>query len=150
MTLCFPRAQEEEDDGEGGEPKKAKVSRKARQSPVKYKKRTAVPFDSPGKEPLDADGLPKDKKVMQKEHNAWLERVRMHAAQCLETVKLRKGIEARTLNRILMSVCDEDPDVRQQLRKLGFMQQERHLAKMEVVRVSFELPLSLVPCTFSV
>jgi hypothetical protein len=50
-----------------------------------------------------------------------------------EAVKLRRGCEARVMNRVLMHLAEELPDFRDQLRGLGFMKQERHVAKREVV-----------------
>ena len=37
------------------------------------------------------------------------------------------------MNRVLMHLAEELPDFRDQLRGLGFMKQERHVAKREVV-----------------
>ena len=99
-----------------------------RRSPVKRKRRTNVPFNDPSLDP-DSDGNPKDETRKGKERKLWHQAVHNHTADVSRVLGLRAGIEPRVMNRIALGMSLEQ---REQLRNLGFMQQEVYLAKKQV------------------
>ena len=45
-----------------------------------------------------------------------------------------------------MTICEKNPEVREQLRTLGFLRQERHIAMKQVVNMQRRLQLTREAC----
>ena len=90
-------------------------------------------WDSPGaKPPPGTVETPEERKARKLEHDVWVAAVRNQTNLAVDVAMARVGVEARIANRLLLKLCDELPGFIDQLRTLGFLQREHHVAKCEV------------------
>lgn len=90
-------------------------------------------WESPGAElPPGTAETPDERKVRKLAHEAWGTAIRNQTNLAVDVVMARVGVEARIANRMLLKLCDEIPGFIDQLRTLGFLQREHHVAKCDV------------------
>ena len=111
--------------------------KKRKRSPLVRGRHTLpVPFDDPSArkagDPPDTEAQTKQRA---KEHKAWMQRCADHAKSVVEAVKLRPGIEARSMNRAYLQLCEEIPAFRKQMRDLPAIQEERHVKAQEIAEL---------------
>lgn len=132
--------EDEEPDGHAADAEQSAAKKKKRNEDWKCSERfkghkTIVPYHNPYPKPPEGTVLSEaEEKERKKKSRAWTKSVHEQTDYLVDATNARDGVQARLVNRLILKMTDQHPGFIEQLRSLGALQREHHVAKREVAR----------------